>query len=51
MYLMDKMIEMSHDEALIGMYPSPQAMIMELTNFYFYGILPAEGRDPVRKQE
>lgn len=45
-YLLDKMIEMSHDEALIKMYPSPKAMIMELTNFYFYGILPAEGRDP-----
>jgi len=44
MYLMDKMIEMSHDEVLIGMYASPQDMIMELTNFYFYGILPAEGR-------
>ena len=44
MYLMDKMIEMAHDEVLIAMYPSPQDMIMELTNFYFYGILPAEGR-------
>jgi AcrR family transcriptional regulator len=49
MYLMDKMIEMAHDEALIAMYPSPQAMIMELTNFYFYGILPAEGRDRDKK--
>jgi AcrR family transcriptional regulator len=45
MYLMDKMIELAHDEVLTRMYPSPQAMIMELTNFYFYGILPAEGRN------
>jgi AcrR family transcriptional regulator len=44
-YLLDKLIEMSHDENLIGMYPSLQAMIVELTNFYFYGILPADGRD------
>lgn len=45
-YLLDKMNEMSHDDVLIRMYPSPQAMIMELTNFFFYGVLPAEGRDP-----
>jgi AcrR family transcriptional regulator len=51
MYLMDKMIEMSHDEALIGMYPSPKAMIMELTNFYFYGILPPEGRNGTIRPE
>jgi AcrR family transcriptional regulator len=44
-YLLDKLIEISRDEDLIRMYPSPQAMILELTNFYFYGILPAEGRD------
>ena len=48
-YLLDKLIEMSHDEDLINMYPSLQAMIIELTNFYFYGILPAEGRDPKPK--
>jgi AcrR family transcriptional regulator len=51
MYLMDKMIEMAHDEALIKMYPAPQDMIMELTNFYFYGILPPEGREKTSKPE
>jgi AcrR family transcriptional regulator len=45
MYLLDKFIEMAHDEALLGMYPSSKAMILELTNFYCYGILPPEGRD------
>jgi AcrR family transcriptional regulator len=40
-YFLNKIVEMSHDETLLRMYPSPQAMIMELTNFFFYGILPA----------
>ena len=44
-YLLNKIIEMSHDEALLIMYSSPQAMIMELTNFFFYGILPAKRED------
>jgi AcrR family transcriptional regulator len=44
-HMLDKMNEMSHDEKLIGMYPTPHAMLIELTQFYFYGILPADGRD------
>lgn len=50
-YLMDKLIEMAHDEALIGMYPSPKAMIMELTNFYFFGILSVEGHNKTAKSD
>jgi AcrR family transcriptional regulator len=44
-YLLNKIIDMSHDEALLVMYPTPQAMIMELTNFFFYGILPAKWKE------
>jgi AcrR family transcriptional regulator len=40
MYFTAKIMEMSNDAALQRMYPTPQAMIMELMNIFFYGILP-----------
>lgn len=39
-YLLNKIFEMAGDPKLIDMYDSPQDLIMELTRFFFYGILP-----------
>ncbi len=39
MYMMNKMLEMSMDESSAKLYETPQDQIMELTNFFFYGIL------------
>lgn len=40
LYFFNKILEMAKDENLLKIYKSPQALIMELTNFFFYGILP-----------
>jgi AcrR family transcriptional regulator len=40
MYFINKIMEMSNDAALQRIYPTPQAMIKELLNIFFYGILP-----------
>ena len=42
LYFLNHMIEMASDEQLIELYDSPQALIVELTNFFFYGILPRD---------
>lgn len=39
LYLLNKMVDMSADEALLKMYPTPQELALEMTNFFFYGIL------------
>jgi len=39
MYVMNHLIEMTHDDALLNMYEEPQDLVMEITNFLFYGIL------------
>ena len=39
-YFFNHILDMAEDESLAGLYESPQALIMELTNFFFYGILP-----------
>jgi hypothetical protein len=41
-FFLNKIIEMVKDEHLINIYPSTQALIAELLNFFFYGILPRE---------
>ena len=38
-YMTNKTIEMASDEQLQAMYPDMQSMIMEIANFFFYGIL------------
>ncbi len=43
-YFLNHMIEMVNDEKLVGMYEQPGELIKELTNFFFYGLLPAENR-------
>ncbi len=40
MYLLNRMIEMASDEKLVSFYDSGGALVMELTNFFFYGVLP-----------
>ena len=39
-YVSQKMGEMITDEKLLSLYPSPQALVMEFTNFVSYGISP-----------
>jgi AcrR family transcriptional regulator len=42
MYIMNQLIEMTHDDNLLNMYENPQDLVMEITNFLFYGILNRE---------
>jgi AcrR family transcriptional regulator len=39
MYVMNHLIEMAQEDALLNMYDEPQDLVMEITNFLFYGIL------------
>lgn len=39
-FFLNHMFTLAEDEKLARLYESPQALIMELTNFFFYGILP-----------
>ena len=40
LYFFNHMFEMMDDEQLLKLYESPQEALVELTNFFFYGILP-----------
>ncbi|MCK5823113.1 MAG: TetR/AcrR family transcriptional regulator [Bacteroidales bacterium] len=40
LYFLNNLQEIVKDEQLGKLYDAPQDMIMELTNFFFYGILP-----------
>ncbi len=42
LYFLDHMIDLANDPQLIRLYESAQDLVMELTNFYFYGIMPRE---------
>ena len=39
MYIMNHLVEMAQNDDLINMYDEPQDLVMEITNFLFYGIL------------
>jgi AcrR family transcriptional regulator len=39
MYIMNHLIDMASEDALLNMYDEPQDLVMEITNFLFYGIL------------
>ena len=39
MHVMNHLIEMAHEDALLNMYEQPQDLVLEITNFLFYGIL------------
>jgi len=40
LYFLNQIFKMANDPQLVALYDSPQALIMEITNFFFYGILP-----------
>lgn len=42
LYFLNHMFEMVGDEKLIALYENTQDLIMELTNFFFYGITPPQ---------
>ena len=42
LYFLNRMTEMAKDENLLSLYHSPNDLVMELTNFFFYGILPVK---------
>jgi len=42
MYIMSHLIEMTQDDNLLNLYDNPQDLVMEITNFLFYGILNRE---------
>ncbi len=44
LFYINKMYEMIIDEKLISLYASPSDMIAEMMRFFFYGILPRNGR-------
>lgn len=40
LWYLNKMLDLIGDEELEKMYGSPQELIMEMVNFFFYGIMP-----------
>lgn len=44
LYFLNQSVEMIKDKQLEKMYDNPQDMIMEFTNFFFYGVLPRDGK-------
>ncbi len=42
LYFINQINNMATDEELLAMYDTPQHLIMELTNLFFYGISPAD---------
>jgi AcrR family transcriptional regulator len=42
MYMLNKLIDFSTDNQLTVLYKHPQDMVIELTNFFFYGVLSKE---------
>ena len=44
LYFLNHSMEMIKDEQLEEIYDNPQDMIMEFTNFFFYGVLPRDGK-------
>ena len=42
LYFLNHLLDMAKDENLLQLYDSPQDLIMELTNFFFYGVLPRD---------
>jgi hypothetical protein len=42
LYFLNHLREMVENGVLSSIYKSPNELIMELTNFFFYGILPVK---------
>ena len=45
LYFLSHLQEMVKDEQLEKIYDNPQDIIMELTNFFFYGVLPRNNKE------
>lgn len=45
LYMLNQMLLMARDEKLQALYKKPQTLVMELTTFFFYGILSREGKE------
>ena len=43
LFFMGHMTELAHDERLMGLYGNSKDAMMELLNFFFYGIMPRKG--------
>lgn len=39
MYIMNHLVELTHDDQLLNLYDTPEDLVMEITNFLFYGML------------
>lgn len=48
-FFINHMFTLAEDENLARLYESTQDLIMELTNFFFYGILPRDGHEKGNK--
>jgi hypothetical protein len=44
-YMMNKIVMISTDEKVTGLYESPQQMINEFVNFFYYGIMPVNNHE------
>lgn len=44
-FFLDHMVNLINDPSLNKLYPNAQEMMLELTNFFFYGILPRTEND------
>lgn len=42
LYFLNHLLEMTQDDKLLNLYDHPQDMIMEITKFFFYGVLNRE---------
>jgi hypothetical protein len=40
LYFLTNLTEMLTDPKLVGLYPNPEQMIIEVMSFFFYGIMP-----------
>jgi hypothetical protein len=40
LYFLNNLTEMLTDQRLVGLYPNPEQMIIEVMSFFFYGIMP-----------
>ena len=40
LYFLNNLTEMVTDQKLVGLYPNPEQMIIEVISFFFYGIMP-----------
>lgn len=45
LYFLNRIFEMANDDELLRLYDSAQEMILEITNIFFYGILPVNTRE------